>query len=75
MVVATPGRLNDLINRGDARLDQVAITVLDEADQMADMGFLPQVTKLLEQVAPRAGSGCSSPPPWTVAWTGWSAAS
>lgn len=52
VVVATPGRLHDLINRGDARLDQVEITVLDEADQMADMGFLPQVTKLLVQVAP-----------------------
>ncbi|MFI7573493.1 DEAD/DEAH box helicase [Micromonospora sp. NPDC049497] len=52
VVVATPGRLHDLINRGAARLDQVSITVLDEADQMADMGFLPQVTKLLEQVAP-----------------------
>ncbi|MFD0823409.1 DEAD/DEAH box helicase, partial [Micromonospora zhanjiangensis] len=52
VVVATPGRLADLINRGDCRLDQVAITVLDEADQMADMGFLPQVTRLLEQVAP-----------------------
>ncbi|MEV4658401.1 DEAD/DEAH box helicase [Micromonospora sp. NPDC049301] len=53
VVVATPGRLHDLINRGDARLDQVEITVLDEADQMADMGFLPQVTRLLEQVAPQ----------------------
>jgi len=52
VVVATPGRLHDLINRGDCRLDQVQITVLDEADQMADMGFLPQVTRLLEQVAP-----------------------
>jgi superfamily II DNA/RNA helicase len=52
VVVATPGRLADLINRGDCRLDQVAITVLDEADQMADMGFLPQVTRLLDQVAP-----------------------
>ncbi|MBY8874421.1 DEAD/DEAH box helicase [Micromonospora sp. PLK6-60] len=52
VVVATPGRLHDLINRGDARLGEVEITVLDEADQMADMGFLPQVTKLLEQVAP-----------------------
>jgi superfamily II DNA/RNA helicase len=51
VVVATPGRLHDLINRGDCRLDQVAVTVLDEADQMADMGFLPQVTTLLEQVA------------------------
>ncbi|WP_031097517.1 DEAD/DEAH box helicase, partial [Streptomyces sp. NRRL S-15] len=38
VVVATPGRLKDLIDRGDCRLDQVAITVLDEADQMADMG-------------------------------------
>ncbi|MEH0983396.1 DEAD/DEAH box helicase [Micromonospora sp. CPCC 205556] len=52
VVVATPGRLHDLINRGDARLGEVAVTVLDEADQMADMGFLPQVTKLLEQVDP-----------------------
>ncbi|MFC7183271.1 DEAD/DEAH box helicase [Kitasatospora paranensis] len=51
VLVATPGRLDDLINRGDARLDDVAVTVLDEADQMADMGFLPQVSKLLEQVA------------------------
>jgi superfamily II DNA/RNA helicase len=52
IVVATPGRLTDLINRGDCRLGQVTITVLDEADQMADMGFLPQVTVLLDQVAP-----------------------
>ncbi|MDC0769570.1 DEAD/DEAH box helicase [Streptomyces sp. HD] len=50
VVVATPGRLKDLIERGDCRLDQVAVTVLDEADQMADMGFMPQVTKLLDQV-------------------------
>jgi superfamily II DNA/RNA helicase len=52
VLVATPGRLADLIDRGDCRLDQVRVTVLDEADQMADMGFLPQVTALLEQVAP-----------------------
>ncbi|MET9832187.1 DEAD/DEAH box helicase [Streptomyces sp. NPDC006385] len=52
VVVATPGRLKDLIERGDCRLDQVAVTVLDEADQMADMGFMPQVTALLDQVAP-----------------------
>ncbi|GAA4796495.1 DEAD/DEAH box helicase [Streptomyces ziwulingensis] len=50
LVVATPGRLKDLIDRGDCRLDDVAITVLDEADQMADMGFMPQVTALLDQV-------------------------
>ncbi|MCX4818397.1 DEAD/DEAH box helicase [Streptomyces sp. NBC_01142] len=52
VVVATPGRLKDLIDRGDCRLNQVAITVLDEADQMADMGFMPQVTELLDQVRP-----------------------
>ncbi|MEV8586203.1 DEAD/DEAH box helicase [Streptomyces sp. NPDC051180] len=52
VLIATPGRLHDLIERGDCRLDQVAITVLDEADQMADMGFLPQVTKVLKQVEP-----------------------
>ncbi|MFI6037773.1 DEAD/DEAH box helicase [Streptomyces sp. NPDC051315] len=50
VVVATPGRLKDLIDRGDCRLDDVGITVLDEADQMADMGFMPQVTALLDQV-------------------------
>jgi superfamily II DNA/RNA helicase len=52
VVVATPGRLKDLIDRGDCRLNHVAITVLDEADQMADMGFMPQVTALLDQVRP-----------------------
>ncbi|MFI6492869.1 DEAD/DEAH box helicase [Streptomyces sp. NPDC050564] len=52
VLVATPGRLKDLIERGDCSLGQVAITVLDEADQMADMGFMPQVTALLQQVEP-----------------------
>ncbi|UYQ61558.1 DEAD/DEAH box helicase [Streptomyces peucetius] len=52
VLVATPGRLKDLIERGDCALDAVAITVLDEADQMADMGFMPQVTALLKQVEP-----------------------
>ncbi|MER6121653.1 DEAD/DEAH box helicase [Streptomyces sp. NPDC001795] len=52
VVVASPGRLNDLVERGDCRLDSVRITVLDEADQMTDMGFLPQITKLIQQVRP-----------------------
>ncbi|MFF7650578.1 DEAD/DEAH box helicase [Streptomyces sp. NPDC007983] len=52
VVVATPGRLKDLIDRGDCHLNQVGVTVLDEADQMADMGFMPQVTALLNQVRP-----------------------
>ncbi|MET9549267.1 DEAD/DEAH box helicase [Streptomyces sp. NPDC006627] len=51
VLVATPGRLKDLIERGDCDLSQVRVTVLDEADQMADMGFMPQVTALLKQVA------------------------
>ncbi|WP_443066251.1 DEAD/DEAH box helicase [Streptomyces sp. NBC_01262] len=52
ILVATPGRLFDLIDRRAVALDKVTITVLDEADQMADMGFLPQVTRLLNQVDP-----------------------
>ncbi|MEU6577529.1 DEAD/DEAH box helicase [Streptomyces sp. NPDC046805] len=52
VVVATPGRLTDLIESKHCRLDRVNITVLDEADQMADMGFMPQVTELLDQVRP-----------------------
>jgi superfamily II DNA/RNA helicase len=50
VLVATPGRLRDLINRGSASLDQVRIAVLDEADQMADMGFLPEVTEILDLI-------------------------
>ncbi|MCB5909718.1 DEAD/DEAH box helicase [Streptomyces pinistramenti] len=50
VVVATPGRLHDLIERRACRLGRVRITVLDEADQMCDMGFLPQVTEALDQV-------------------------
>jgi superfamily II DNA/RNA helicase len=54
IVVATPGRLSDLMDRDACRLDHVAVTVLDEADRMADMGFLPQVIALLDRV-PRKG--------------------
>jgi superfamily II DNA/RNA helicase len=49
IVVATPGRLGDLIERRAVTLAQVEITVLDEADHMADLGFLPVVTRLLDQ--------------------------
>ncbi|MFJ9038656.1 DEAD/DEAH box helicase [Streptomyces sp. NPDC102406] len=52
VVVATPGRLHDLVDRKACRLGRVRITVLDEADQMCDMGFLPQVTEALDQVRP-----------------------
>ncbi|MFK0058987.1 DEAD/DEAH box helicase [Streptomyces werraensis] len=52
VVVATPGRLHDLVERSACRLGRVRITVLDEADQMCDLGFLPQVSGLLAQVRP-----------------------
>ena len=51
IVVATPGRLIDLLEQGAADLSDVQITVLDEADHMADLGFMPAVTTLLDAVA------------------------
>ncbi|MFD9255516.1 DEAD/DEAH box helicase, partial [Streptomyces bottropensis] len=50
VLVATPGRLRDLINRGACSLENVQVAVLDEADQMSDLGFLPEVTELLDQI-------------------------
>ncbi|GMA39035.1 DEAD/DEAH box helicase [Mobilicoccus caccae] len=50
VLVATPGRLADLIERGACTLEGCEIVVLDEADHMADMGFLPEVTELMDQV-------------------------
>ena len=52
ILVATPGRLIDLLNKGEVQLDHLQITVLDEADQMADMGFLPVVKEILDQAKP-----------------------
>ena len=52
IIVATPGRLLDLLGQGACSLDAVAVAVLDEADHMADMGFLPAVTSLLDRVPP-----------------------
>src|SRR5918998_6973178 len=50
VVVATPGRLIDLIDRGEVVLTSVKTIVLDEADRMADMGFLPQVEWVLRHI-------------------------
>src|SRR3954462_9068763 len=50
IIVATPGRLNDHLESGSARLNQIEILVLDEADRMLDMGFLPQLRRILKHV-------------------------
>ncbi|WP_137846260.1 DEAD/DEAH box helicase [Microbacterium sp. 2FI] len=47
IIVACPGRLEDLMKQGFVRLDAVEVTVIDEADHMADLGFLPGVTRIL----------------------------
>ena len=52
VLVATPGRLVDLLERKAAVLDAVAIAVLDEADHMADLGFMPAVTRILNAMPP-----------------------
>ena len=54
IVIACPGRLEDLIENGQCKLDFVQVTVLDEADHMADLGFLPAVKRLLE-LTPEGG--------------------
>jgi superfamily II DNA/RNA helicase len=48
LVVATPGRLIDLLDRGACTLDDIEITIIDEADHMADLGFMPAVTRILD---------------------------
>jgi ATP-dependent RNA helicase RhlE len=53
VLVATPGRLLDLLNQGACRLDRVQFLVLDEADRMLDMGFLPDVRRIVQK-CPRA---------------------
>ena len=52
IVIATPGRLLDLVARRLLRLDRVRICVLDEADRMLDMGFLPDVSRILDMLRP-----------------------
>jgi len=54
IVIACPGRLEDLLNQRHLALDEVEITVLDEADHMADLGFLPVVTRIMDKT-PQGG--------------------
>jgi superfamily II DNA/RNA helicase len=51
IAVACPGRLADLVQQGEIHLDEVQLAVIDEADRMADMGFLPEVRRLLDRTA------------------------
>jgi superfamily II DNA/RNA helicase len=48
LLIATPGRLKDLIERGAVQLTDISIMILDEADHMAEMGFLPEITSILD---------------------------
>ena len=52
MIVATPGRLIDFLESGDTNLKRVTYMVLDEADRMLDMGFEPQIRKIMGQIRP-----------------------
>ena len=60
IVVATPGRLMDHMKRRTVRLDQVQTVVLDEADRMLDMGFVRDVTRILDQIKYRKNLGMFS---------------
>ncbi|HVM40424.1 MAG TPA: DEAD/DEAH box helicase [Acidimicrobiia bacterium] len=53
VLVACPGRLADLVGQGDVHLGDVDLVVIDEADRMADMGFLPEVKRLLDATSPK----------------------
>ncbi|MBP2691288.1 MAG: DEAD/DEAH box helicase, partial [Muribaculaceae bacterium] len=53
IIVATPGRLIDLIGRGVVRLDEVHTVILDEADEMLNMGFVDSITDILDHVPPQ----------------------
>jgi superfamily II DNA/RNA helicase len=53
LIVGCPGRLEDLLSMGALRLDDVTQVVIDEADRLADMGFMPSVRRILEQVSPQ----------------------
>lgn len=53
IVVATPGRLNDILEMKMINFKQVSLLVLDEADRMLDMGFEPQIRKIVNEIPPR----------------------
>lgn len=66
VIVATPGRLLDHLEQGTARIDQTDVLVLDEADHMLDMGFMPQVHRILQQLPEKRQTlmfSATMPPP------------
>ena len=60
VVVGTPGRIIDLLDRGDLKLDQISWVVLDEADEMLSMGFIDDVKKILQQAPVERQTACFS---------------
>ena len=72
LVVATPGRAVDLLSRGALRFDDLRTVVLDEADEMLDMGFVEDIETLL-RLRPRAGRPCCSRRPCRPAPRHWRA--
>jgi superfamily II DNA/RNA helicase len=71
VIVATPGRLIDFVDSGEVWLDGVKMVVLDEADRMADMGFLPRWSGCCAASPRRGARPCCSPPRSTARWTTW----
>ncbi len=64
IIVATPGRLLDHLEQGTLRLDKVQFLVLDEADRMLDMGFLPDVRRIVRKMPARSATPRCFPPPF-----------
>ena len=74
VIIATPGRLIDLGDRGEVNVENLDVLVLDEADRMADMGFMPQVEWVLRRSPTGRTRRCCSRRPLTARSTAWSSA-
>ena len=72
IVVGTPGRLLDLVHQRHLDLAAIEVLVLDEADEMLDLGFLPDIERIFA-LAPRPGRPCCSPPPCLARSCRWRA--